>query len=290
MRSTFHDRLFLTRCTYATLTGFLVWSMAAIAPPAAPAAEPPLGLATGLKDAQMTVNGKQWTTLPGSSTPTYEGTMIRTGKGTASVLLKDGTQLELQQRTLVELSGLRTAPVVKIAVGQVLFRVPMSSRAAFVTPSVRYQTENGNTGDRPAVLKAKATTLSVADSVGTIVVNLRGGSRLGLQQGEMFAKSRSDPGLHIVKTGQSVYIPLVGTADPGFGVMLAQALPDETADEADPTATDTIDAEVEGVPIPGTGAGIDTETAVGLVVGLAVIGTGAWLGVDFSGKASPSAP
>lgn len=183
MHSTFHDRLFLTRCTYTILTGLLVWSMAVIAPPVASATEPPLGLATGSKDVQTTVNGKQWATLPNSSTPTHEGTLIRTGKGMASVLLKDGTQLELQQRTLVELSGLQTAPIVKIAVGQVLFRVPMSSHATFVTPSVHYQTENGNTGDRPAVVKAKATTASVADSVGTIVVNLRGGSRLDLQQG-----------------------------------------------------------------------------------------------------------
>ncbi len=247
MHSTFHDRLFLTRCMYTTLAGFLVWSMAAIAPPVASAAEPPLGLAAGSKDAQMTVNGKQWAILPDSFTPTHEGTMIRTGRGTVSVLLKDGTQLELQQRTLVELSGLQTAPVVKIAVGQVLFRVPMSSRAAFVTPSVHYQTENSNTENRPAVVKAKVTTASVADSVGTIVVNLRGGSRLGVQQGEMLAKSRSDPGLHIVKTGQSVYIPLLGTSDPDFGVVLAQTLPDEAADEADPTASDPIDIEAEGV-------------------------------------------
>ncbi|HWQ69407.1 MAG TPA: hypothetical protein VN494_05530, partial [Patescibacteria group bacterium] len=225
MRATCHNRLFLTRCTYTTLASFLVWSMAAIVPPTARAAEPPLGLATGSKEAHMAVDGKQWATLPASSNPIYEGTMIRTGKGTASVLLKDGAQLELQPRTLIRLSGSRTAPVVKIAIGQVLFRVPTSSRAAFDTPSVRYQTENGNVGDHPAVLKAKTTTLPAADSVGAIVVNPRGGSRLGLQQGQMLAKSMSDPGLHIVKAGQSVYIPYVGPSDQSFSVMLAQALP-----------------------------------------------------------------
>lgn len=229
MRATCHDRLFLTRCTYTTLASFLVWSMAAVVPPTAQAAEPPLGLATGSKEAHMAVDGKQWATLPASSNPIYEGTMIRTGKGTASVLLKDGAQLELQPRTLIRLSGSRTAPVVKIAIGQVLFRVPTSSRAAFDTPSVRYQTENGNAGDHPAVLKAKTTTLPAADSVGAIVVNPRGGSRLGLQQGEMLAKSMSDPGLHIVKAGQNVYIPYVGPSDQSFSVMLAQVLPGEPA-------------------------------------------------------------
>lgn len=225
MRATCHDRLFLTRCTYTTLVSFLVWSMTAFAPPTARAVESPLGLATGSREAQMTLDGKQWTALPASSNPIYDGTMIRTGKGTASVLLKDGAQLELQPRTLIELSGSRAAPAVKIAVGQLLFRVPTSSRTAFVTPSVRYQTENGNTRDHPTVLKAKTTTSSAADSVGTIVVNPRGGSRLGVQQGEMLAKSVSAPGFHIVKAGQSVYIPYAGPSDQSFSLMLAQALP-----------------------------------------------------------------
>jgi hypothetical protein len=216
--------------------------------------------------------------------------MIRTGKGSASVLLKDGTQFELQPRTLVGLSGSRTAPVVKIAVGQTLFRVPASSRAAFVTPTVRYQTESDNMGDRPTALKAKASTLSAADPVGEITVNGQGGSRIALQQGEMLAKSVGDPGLHIVKAGQSVYIPQVGAADPDFGIMLAQALPDDATAGAGSTLTDAADAAVEEAPIVGTGTGIETETAVGLAVGLAAVGLGVGLGVNFSGKASPSTP
>ncbi|MDE2058418.1 MAG: hypothetical protein KGL31_07165 [candidate division NC10 bacterium] len=227
MRMTCHERLFRSRCTYTTLAAFLTWSMAAVVPPTARAVEPPLGTATGSKEAQITTDGKQWITLSASSNPLYEGGMIRTAKGTASILLKDGTQLELQSQTVVGLSGSRTAPVVKIAVGQVLFRLPSSSRGAFVTPTVRYQAEGGNMGNRPDVLQAKVSTLSVADPVGEITVNPQGGSRIGLQQGEMFAKSVNDPGLHIVKAGQSVYIPHIGPSDPSFGVLLAQVLPGE---------------------------------------------------------------
>lgn len=225
MRATCRDRRFLTYSTYMTLAGFLVWSMAAVIPPTARAAELPLGLATGSKEAQTAADGKRWTTLPGSSSPVYEGTMIRTGKGTASVLLKDGTQLELRSGTVVGLSGSRTAPVVKIAVGQVLFRVPSSSRAAFLTPTVRYQAGNGKMAEQSAVLKTNATASSAADPVGKIAVNARGGSRIGLEQGEMMARSTSDPGFHVVKAGQSVYIPRVGAPDASFGLMLAQALP-----------------------------------------------------------------
>ena len=290
MRVTCHDRSSLTRCTYTTLASFLVWSMASVVPPSVLAGELPLGLATGSKEAQLAIDGKQWASLPGSSNTVYEGTMVRTGKGTASVLLKDGTQLELQPRTLIGLSGSRTAPVVKIAVGQVLFRMPASSHAAFVTPTVRYQTADAIIGDHPSVLKAKAATLSVADPVGKIVVNRQGGSRIELQQGEMIAKSVSDPGLHIVKAGQSVYIPQqVGAADLGFGVMLAQALPDEaTGPGSNPSNND--DYRADEAPIVGTGTGITTETAVGLVVGLGAIGAGIGFGVNSSGKPTPFTP
>lgn len=227
MRRIFHDRSFLTRCTYTTLAAFLAWSMAVVVPPTARAAELPLGLATGSKEAHIAADGKQWASLPASSNPVYEGTMIRTGKGAASVLLKDGTQLELQPGTLISLSGSRTAPAVKIAVGQVFFRLPASSHAVLVTPTVRYQAKVNNLKESAPIIKAKAPAPSSTDAVGQIVVNPRGGSRIGLQQGEMLTMSVSDPGLHLVKAGQSVYIPQVGASDPSFGVLLAQALPGE---------------------------------------------------------------
>lgn len=306
MHSLFHNRLSLTCWTYATLAGFLVWSMAAIVPPAAYAAEPPLGLATGSQHAQVSVNGKHWLPLSGSSHPIYEGTMIRTGKGTASVLLKDGSQLELLSKTLVELSGSRTAPVMKIAIGQVLFRVSVPSHASFITPSARYQIQESVSTDRPAVLKVKATDSTATDSVGTIVVNARGGSRLSLQQGAILAKSATDPGLHVIKAGQSLYIPRAGAPDPGFGVMLAQAqaLTEETPVTNNSAATDTTGttenaatSDTQGEQGPPTDTGMDdgTGTVVGVTAGLVLIGAGVGLGVGLSGdddgkKSSHSTP
>jgi hypothetical protein len=300
MRMVFHDRSFLTRCTYTTLVAFLAWSMAAVVPSTARAAELPMGLATGSKEAYMAIDGKQWASLPGSSNPVYEGTMIRTGKGTASVLLKDGTQLELQPRTVVGLSGSRTAPVVKIAVGGVLFRVPVTSQTALVTPSVRYQTTASNQQKGgAAIVRAAASTPSSTDLVGEIVVNSRGGSRLGLQKGEMLANSVSDPGLHIIKAGQSVYIPQVGPFDPSFSVMLIQVPPpDESASDAiaavEGTEAGHEGGALAGVTGTGAGAGAGAGTGVGLLVGLGVIGAGVGLGVGLQGdndkSSSPSIP
>lgn len=236
MRIARYDRLFLFRCTYATLASFLVWSLTITIPPTVLAAELPLGLATGSKEAQLAVDGKQWTSLPGSSNPVYEGTMLRTGKGTATLLLKDGTQLELQRGTLVGLSGSRTAPVVKIATGRVFFRVPVTSQTILATPSARYQTKASNRQADAGVIRVATTMTSSADLVGEIIVDQRG-SRIALQQGEMLARSLNDPGLHIVKTNQSVYIPQIGSRDAGFSTMLAQVLPGEPAPSGIPAGT-----------------------------------------------------
>lgn len=291
------DRLFLACCTCATLASFLAWFMLAATPPPVLAAELPLGLATGTSDAQLSLDGKHWAPLPTSSRTVHEGTMIRTGKGASSVLLKEGTQLELQPRTLIGLSGSRTAPIVKIAAGRVLFRMPASSRATFATPTVRYHTAAATTADPPTVVRAKTPMSPVADAVGEITVNSHGGSRLSMQQGELMANSVGDPGLHLVKAGQSVEIPQAGSPDPSFSVLLAQALPAEPAGTAVDTATlagNGPEGAVSGSMGMGGRTGTGTATMVGTFTTLGVIGAGVGLGVAFSGddngKASPSTP
>ncbi|GEM_PF-4742610 len=224
MRQTCHNRRFLTRWSYVTIASFLTWSTPIAMPLSAMAAELPLGLATGAREAQVSLDGKSWSALQNSSSTVNEGTMIRTGKGTASVTLKEGTQLELQPRTLIELSGTRTAPVAKIATGRVLFRMPAASHAAFATPTVRYQTAAGMQADPATLVKVKTSMPSDADAMGEITVSPQAGSRLSLQQGEIRANSVGNPGLHIVKAGQSVHMPQTSAVDPSFSVLLAQAL------------------------------------------------------------------
>jgi hypothetical protein len=225
MRTLRTDRPLRTCSALTALVAFLMWSMPSGTPVFAQSLQLPLGLAAGSKEAHLTLDGKRWTTLGHSSTPVYEGTVIRTGNGLASALLKDGTQLELQPRSIIEISGSRAAPVVKIAVGRVLFRLPAPSKTVLVTPSVRYQALANGPAKGPAVTRVGAATPNSFDRMGEVIVNLRGGSRIELRQGEMLARPVNDPGLHIIKTGQSVYIPQVGKSDPPFKALLAQALP-----------------------------------------------------------------
>lgn len=225
MRLITGDRLLRTFCAITTLLTFSIWSLAPVMPAVAQAVELPLGLASGSREAQITLDGKQWTPLTPSSSPLYDGAIIRTGDGVASAMLKDGTQLELQARSVVGISGSRAAPVVKIAVGRVLFRLPASSQTVLVTPSVRYQVAADGLPKNPAPIKIGTSGANASDRLGEIVVNRQGGSRIGLHQGEILARPVNDPGLHIVKAGQSVYIPQLGAHDPSFKALLVQALP-----------------------------------------------------------------
>jgi len=224
--------LLRTFCAFTTLLSFWIWSLASVMPVGAQAIELPLGLAAGSREAQIALDGKQWAALTSSSNPVFDGTVIRTGNGVAAALLKDGTQLELQPRSVVGISGSRTAPVVKIAVGRVLFRLPASSKIVLVTPNVRYQTATHGMPKTSAPIRVAASNALSSDLLGEIVVNQQGGSRIGLQQGEILARSVNEPSLHIVKAGQSVSIPQVGASDPSFRALLAQALPGEPASEA----------------------------------------------------------
>ena len=264
---------------FTTLLSFWIWSLASVMPVGAQAIELPLGLAAGSREAQIALDGKQWAALTPSSSPLYDGAMIRTGNGVASVLLKDGTQLELQPRSVMGISGSRTAPVVKIAVGRVLFRVPASSKSVLVTPSVRYQSATHGMPKTPTPIRVAASNALSSDLLGEIVVNQRGGSRIGLHQGEMLARPVNDPSLHIVKAGQSVAIPQLGASDPSFRALLAQALPGEPAGEA------VVDVGGAGA---GIGGGAGTWAAGLAVTGLTLGGAVYFATQSENGVSSPS--
>jgi len=267
--------LLRTFCAFTTLLSFWIWSLASVMPVGAQAIELPLGLAAGSREAQITLDGKQWTPMTSSSSPLYDGAIIRTGNGVASVLLKDGTQLEFQPRSVMGISGSRAAPVVKIAIGRVLFRLPASSQTVLITSSVRYQGMASPMTDTPPSIRVAAVSPSSSDRIGEIVVTQRGASRIGLRQGEMFAKSVSHPGLHIVKAGQSVSIPQVGASDPSFRALLAQALPGGASALPDSDAVPVYDASgrslgyigIDGsfVPSPGITPNLPTPVPAGTI-------------------------
>lgn len=230
-----------------TLVTFSAWSLASVVPFSADAAGVMVGISTGSKEAQIAPDGKQWAALSGASTPVFDGTMLRTGNGAISVLVRDGTQLEVLPRSVIAISGSRNAPVIKIAVGRVLFRLPSSSATALATPSVRYQVSPAVAARSQRVIKAAATAAprGSSDHLGEVAVTQRGGSLVHLFQGEIIAKPLNNTGLHIVKTGQTASLPPAGSTDPSFKILLAQALPGETEPPTPAGPADSVP------PLPG---------------------------------------
>lgn len=294
MRRMCHTRRLRSYSALVASMAFSVWSFASVLPPSAHSVGLPLGLATGSKEAQIALDGTQWAVLASASTPVFDGTVLRTGNGAISTLLKDGTQLELLPHTVVETLGSRGAPVIRIAVGRVLFRLPASSAMVLVTPGVRYHAAAKNESKGQSVIKVAApiSKHSPSDQLGEITVTREGGSRVKLVQGEIIARPLNDPGIQIVKTGQSASIPPAGVTDPSFKTLLAQALPGETPTQPLPDETLTVVPTAgDGGPTLAAGGGLSGVTLGWMASLIAIAGGGVAAATITSERpASPSVP
>src|SRR5574341_2292892 len=143
-----------------TLIAFSAWSTALLGVSRAQPFQLPFGLATGSGEAEISDDGKQWAKLTPVSTPVFPSTMIRTGKGLAWISLHDtNQQMELHECGVVGIygsKGSRVAKAVKIAVGRVLFRFPISPETVLATPPVQFQITAGSAAERSAVHRVRS--------------------------------------------------------------------------------------------------------------------------------------
>src|SRR5574341_2071252 len=146
---------------FVMLAALSAWPTALLGVSHAQPFQLPFGLATGSGEAEISDDGKQWAKLTPVSTPVFPSTMIRTGKGLAWISLHDtNQQMELHECGVVGIygsKGSRVAKAVKIAVGRVLFRFPISPETVLATPPVQFQITAGSAAERSAVQRAGAT-------------------------------------------------------------------------------------------------------------------------------------
>jgi ferric-dicitrate binding protein FerR (iron transport regulator) len=232
--------------------------------PVAQAAALPLGTASG-SDASLTTDGAHWTPLDPGSHPLYTATSLRAGTGTASALLHDQTQLELQPGTRITLTGTRSAPIVTIRSGRLFFRAPSHSAVTFMTPTTSYRPAGGDPHQQGAVITAQATALSTADPIGAIAVDRRGQATMTLQAGEMLSAPTADSAV--------------------------EPIAEEPAASAPPDISRALGYPEAAVPTvaPPSGAW-GVPTAVGIGVAAGGLGVGIGLSSSHDKKASPSAP
>ncbi len=192
----------------------------------------PMGLATGSGEGEISDDGTRWAKLTPVSTPVFASTMIRTGQGLAWVSLNDwNQQAELHECGVVGIygpKGSRVARVVKIAIGRVLFRLPVSSETVLATPTVQFHITPGSAAERSAIRRVGALPPpQSSDRVGWITVELEGNSRIELLQGRMVARPVNGGSTQIVEPGQTAEFPAKGKgreADPDFKTLREKAL------------------------------------------------------------------
>ena len=189
---------------FVTLVAFAAWSTAFSGLSSAQPFKLPLGLATGSGEAEVSDDGTQWANLTPVSTPVFASTMIRTGKGLSWVLLDGNQQVELHECGVVGIYGSRAAKVVKIPVGRVLFRLPVSSETVLATPTVQFQITTGSVAKRSAIHRVEAVSPpSSSDRIGWISVELQRTSRIELLQGRMLARPVNGGSTQIIEPGQT---------------------------------------------------------------------------------------
>ena len=217
-------RRFWSFSALITLVAFSAWSTALSGLSSAQPFQLPLGLATGSGEAEISDDGKQWAKLTPVSTPVFPSTMIRTGKGLAWISLHDTNhQVELHECGVVGIygsKGSRIAKAVKIAVGRVLFRFPISPETVLATPPVQFQITGAGTAELSAIRRVGAVPPPASsDRVGWISVESQGSSRIELLQGRMLAKPSNGGNTQIVEPGQTAEFPVKEKgkeADPDF--------------------------------------------------------------------------
>ena len=224
-------RRFWSFSAFVTLVAFSVWSTTFSGLSSAQPFQLPLGLATGSGEAEISDDGKQWAKLTPVSTPVFASTMIRTGNGLAWISLHDtNQQAELHECGVLGIygsKGSRVAKAVKIAVGRVLFRFPISPETVLATPPVQFQITAGSAAERSAIHRVGAVPPpNSSDRVGWISVESQGNSRIELLQGRMLARPSNGGSTQIVEPGQTAEFPVKekGKEDPDFKTLRDKAL------------------------------------------------------------------
>jgi hypothetical protein len=227
------QRRFWSFSAFVTLIAFSAWSTVLGGRSSAQPFQLPLGLASGSGEAEISDDGKQWSKLTPVSNPVFASTMIRTGNGLAWISLHNtNQQLELHECGVVGIygsNGSRAAKGLKVAVGRVLFRFPISPETVLATPSVQFHITGVSAAERSAVQRVGAVPPpNSSDRVGWITVELEGNSRIELLQGRMLARPSNGGSTQIVEPGQTAEFPVKGKGketDPDFKTLRDKGLP-----------------------------------------------------------------
>jgi hypothetical protein len=165
----------------------------------------PLGEVRGTSPAQVSFDGRTWTSLGSSTLPVFDRTLIRARSGIIALTFPDGSRLEASPTTELAISRTASHTNVLVAQGNVLFRMRPSARIRLAIPGGVIQTDNVGTSSmaRPVPTRVSDGLQGKKDTWGVVTVQKSGLPRVRLFSGEATLVSRDGSVTDRLREGQS---------------------------------------------------------------------------------------
>ena len=185
------------------LITLLVFNSEAIA--ATPRFNQPLGEVRGTSPAQVSFDGKGWTSLGSGALPVFDGTLIRAGSGIVALTLPDGSGLEASPTTELAITRTGSLTNVLVAQGNVLFRLRPSVQARLSVSGGFIQTDasGASRSNIPVATRVSTAQPGQRDILGVITAQKGGIPRVRLVSGEALLVSQSGFASERLREGQS---------------------------------------------------------------------------------------
>ena len=152
----------------------------------------PLGEVRGTSPAQVSFDGGNWISLGSGTLPVFEGTLIGARSGIAVLTLSDGSRMEASPTTELAVSRMGSHTNVRVASGNVLFRLPPFAWARLSMPGGVIQTVGSGThsSSRPGVAAVSNASPGQTGALGVVTAQKGGIPRVRIFSGEAFLLSQ----------------------------------------------------------------------------------------------------
>lgn len=171
----------------------------------APRFNRPLGEIRGTSPAQVSFDGKSWISLGSETLPVFDKMLISARSGIVALTLSDGSRLEASPTTELAITVMGPSTTVRMAEGNMLFRLRPSSSVRLSMPGGVIQSAAAGMGrsDRnPIATRVSTGAQGQRDTLGMITAQKGGTPRVRLLSGEAFLISQNGSVTERLREGQ----------------------------------------------------------------------------------------
>jgi hypothetical protein len=192
-------------CTVAVLLMVALSAITPVAIAGAPLFNRPLGEIRGTSPAQVSFDGKSWISLGSGTLPVFDKMLVRARSGIVALTLSDGSRLEASPTTELAIAVMGPSTTVRMAEGNMLFRLRPSSSVRLWMPGGMIQTAvagMGRSDHNPIATRVSTDAQAQRDTLGVITAQRGGTPRIRLLSGEAFLVSQNGSVTERLREGQ----------------------------------------------------------------------------------------